>query len=133
MNLELNKKKVADFFSRFATKDIAGAMSMTSDQFTWWIGGKKELFPMAGVKTKAEMTALLENMLDRMQTGLTITPKAMIAEGDKVAVEAESYGVAGDGGIYNNEYHFLVVVRDGVIEEIKEYLDTMHTAHVFLR
>lgn len=133
MSLELNKKIVSEFLGCFASKDIAGAMGMTSGNFTWWIGGKKELFPLAGVKTKAEITALMEYMMARMRTGLTITVKAMIAEGDKVAVEAESYGVDGDGAIYNNEYHFLVVVRDGAIDEVKEYLDTMHMAHVFLR
>ncbi len=133
MNNEQKKALVADFMGRFATTDIDGAMAMTTDDFTWWIGGKKELFPMAGVKTKAEMIGLLKGMMGGMKTGLTITPKAWTVEGDRVALEAESYGVAGDGGVYNNEYHFLVLLRDGKIAQVKEYLDTMHTAHVFLK
>ena len=36
-----------------------------------------------------------------------------------------------NGRIYNNLYHFLFVVRDGKVLQVKEYLDTMHTNDVF--
>ena len=43
-----------------------------------------------------------------------------------VAVEAETLGTRADGKIYNNRYHYLVIVRDGMICERREYLDTIH-------
>ena len=130
MNIEDNKKVVADFLGRFGRKDVAGAMAMMTDDCTWWIGGKPKLFPLAGTKTKAQMTALLNELVLNMKHGLEITPKGMTAEGDKVAVEAQSYGEFPNGRIYNNEYHFLIRLSQGKIIEVREYLDTMHTAEV---
>ena len=61
-----------------------------------------------------------------------MTPKGLTAEGDRVAVEAESYGEMATGKIYNNLYHFLLEVRDGKIHAVREYLDTMHAKEVLL-
>ena len=52
------------------------------------------------------------------------------AEGERVAVEAESHGELNNGAIYNNHYHFLFIVRDGKITAIKEYNDTKHASDV---
>ncbi len=129
-NSERNKKLVADFFSHFGRKDVQGALDMMTPDATWWIGGKTELFPLAGTKTKAEIGAILFDLVPSSKDGLAITPHGMVAEGDKVAVEAESLGVLANGRTYNNFYHFLITVRDGKIAAVKEYLDTMHTADV---
>jgi ketosteroid isomerase-like protein len=48
-----------------------------------------------------------------------------------VAVETESYAALNNGNVYNNLYHFLFVVHDGKLFEVKEYLDTIHTNNVF--
>lgn len=130
MSLETNKQLVADFFARFGRKDVQGALDMMTTDATWWIGGKPALFPLCGLKTKSEIGELLFSLVPGTRDGLRITPKSMVAEGSKVACEAESYGVLGNGRTYNNEYHFLVEVRDGKIAAVKEYLDTMHTADV---
>jgi ketosteroid isomerase-like protein len=128
MSLEDNKKIVATFFECFGRKDIDGAMDMMHDDGTWWIGGKKEVFPIAGLKTKLEMKAILDSLVPISKDGLKIIPTGMTAEGDKVAVEAVSHAEFPSGFIYENEYHFLVTVRDGKVASVKEFLDTMHTA-----
>ena len=48
----------------------------------------------------------------------------MTAEGDRVAVEAESRGVHASGLPYNNYYHFLFRFRDGELVRLTEYMDT---------
>lgn len=130
MSLDANKKLVADFFAHFGRKDVQGALNMMSADATWWIGGKPALFPICGLKSKSEIGDLLNSLVPGTQDGLRITPKSMVAEGNKVACEAESYGVLANGRTYNNEYHFLLEIRDGKIASVKEYLDTMHTADV---
>lgn len=130
MNLEANKQLVADFFAHFKRKDVQGALDLMTADATWWIGGKPALFPICGLKTKAQIGELLNSLVPTTQDGLAITPKSMIAEGNKVACEAESLGVLGNGRTYNNEYHFLIEIRDGGISSVREYLDTMHTADV---
>lgn len=51
------------------------------------------------------------------------------AERDKVAVEALSHGTH-KGRAYENRYHFLFTIRNGLIHEVKEYNDTQHLAEV---
>jgi hypothetical protein len=54
----------------------------------------------------------------------------MTAEGDRVAIEAESFGRHVSGKTYNNKYHFVLRARGGKILEWREYMDTMHANDV---
>jgi ketosteroid isomerase-like protein len=60
-----------------------------------------------------------------------MTLKGAVAEGDKLALEAESYGELTNGRIYNQHYHFLIEFRDGKICAVREYLDTQHAHAVW--
>ena len=133
MSIEQNKKFVEQFLAKFGRKDIVGVLKDMSEDCTWWIGGKLDLFPLAGMKTKAQMVEILNSLVPPMKDGLEMRLRAMTAEGDRVAAEVESYGENPDGSVYNNEYHFLFIVRDGKMVQVKEYLDTQHTFAVFLQ
>jgi uncharacterized protein len=126
MTIEENKVVAAEFFARITAKDIAGALETLSDDATWWISGKPAVLPAAGVYNKEKIAGLFYRMADQLVNGLEMTVKGMIAEGDKVAVEVESYGELRNGTVYNNEYHMLMTIRDGQISEVREYLDTQH-------
>lgn len=54
----------------------------------------------------------------------------MIAEGERVAVEAESIGDHASGQIYNNLYHFMFEFRGGQLLRLKEYMDTERVTDV---
>jgi len=130
MGSEDNKKIVERFWTAFSATDIETASSLISDDgFTWWIAGKPGKFPLAGKRSKAEFFDLLKGVAGNSENGLKVTPLAWTAEGDRVALEAESYGVFG-GKVYNNFYHLLHIVRDGKIQSVKEYMDTMHANEV---
>jgi uncharacterized protein len=43
-----------------------------------------------------------------------------------VALEVESDGELLNGRRYNQQYHFLLTVREGKISAVREYLDTQH-------
>jgi uncharacterized protein len=126
MSLQDNKKLAADFFARLSANDIDGALDILTDDATWWIAGKPEQQPAAGVYHKEQISRLLHNMAGRLKNGLKLTVKGAVAEGDKVAVEVESYGELTNGRIYNQEYHVLMTIRDGKIGAVREYLDTQH-------
>ncbi|MGD0074015.1 MAG: nuclear transport factor 2 family protein [Candidatus Binataceae bacterium] len=127
MSTEQNKKMVLSFFEKFSANKMDEALAMLADTGTWWIAGT---FPLSGTKTKKEFAELLAGVLPVMPGGIKLTAKSMIAEGDKVAVEATSYGKHVNGKVYSNQYHFVFEFRDGKIQAVREYLDTMHTNDV---
>jgi ketosteroid isomerase-like protein len=126
MSVEQNKKLAREFFDRFTANDIAGALDIMTGDVSWWIAGKRDQLPAAGVYSKEQIAQLFHNMGGQLQNGLTMTVKSLIAEGDKVAVEVESHGELRNGRVYNQEYHFLLTISDGKISAVKEYLDTQH-------
>src|SRR5688572_24926536 len=130
MSAEKNKNVVLSFFENFSAGKVDAALAMLADTATWWVAGNPEKFVLAGTKTKAQFAELLNGIGAAMPKGLRVTPKGLTAEGDRVAVEAESYGETATGKIYNNLYHILFEVRDGKIQAVREYLNTMHAKEV---
>lgn len=126
MSIEQNKKLAAEFFGRFDANDVAGALGCLADDATWWIAGKPGAVPSAGTYSKRKVSRLVEDMFARLKDGMRMTVKGAIAEGDRVAIEVESRGELRNGRVYNNQYHFLLRIRDGKIAEVREYLDTQH-------
>ena len=132
MSIEENKKTVATFLGLISKWDLNGVFGMMTDDAMWWVGGTPPQFPIGGWKTKEEMRTILSPMGAQLKTPAIITIFDMVAEGDKVAVEAESNAIAANGRPYNNHYHFLAQVRNGKITQFKEYNDTLHVKNVFM-
>ena len=132
MSAEANKNLVLNFFENFSAGNVDAALALMADTATWWVAGKPDKFALAGTKTKAQFAELVQGIGAAMPKGLRVIPQGLTAEGDRVAAEAESYGEMATGKIYNNLYHFLFEVRDGKIQAVREYLDTMHAQEVLV-
>lgn len=132
MTSEQNKTLAIELFARFSASDIPGVLDLMSDDATWWIAGKPEAVSAGGVHSKDEMARMFRRMLKQLEDGLKMTVKGAIAEGDRVAVEVESFGRLRNGRVYNNQYHTLMTFRDGRIVEVREYLDTQHVLATWL-
>ncbi|HJQ22585.1 MAG TPA: nuclear transport factor 2 family protein [Blastocatellia bacterium] len=126
MSIEENKATARAFFDHFSAGDVAGALAIMADDATWWIAGKPDQQPAAGTYSKAKIARLFDNMGGQLPNGLKMTVKSLIAEDDRVALEVESLGELSNGRVYNQEYHFLLTLRDGKISGVREYLDTQH-------
>jgi ketosteroid isomerase-like protein len=98
--------------------------SILTDDVSWWVPGR-------GAVTKAEFKGMAEGFRKLLDGPFALTVKGVTAEGDRVAVEAESLGKLVNGKTYNNTYHFLFLFRDGKICQAKEYNDSQHAAEVF--
>lgn len=121
------KHVVQSFFDRFNEGDTAGAFALVSDAVSWWVPGT---LPFSGTKTKAEYLEVVGAIRRGFPNGFRLDVSSMIAEGDKVASEVASTGEHVNGKSYRNRYHFLFVVRDGAIVDVKEYMDTLHLAQL---
>jgi uncharacterized protein len=125
------KSVAVEFFARFSASDIAGALAMMTDDATWWIAGKPGTNPVIGTLSKERVARLFYRMVGQITDGLRMTVKGCIAEGNKAALEVESYGKLKNGRVYNQEYHTLLELRDGKICKVREYLDTQHVLAVW--
>ena len=132
MSAEANKQVVLSFFEHFSAGQVDAALALMADTATWWVAGNPDTFVLAGTKTKAQFAELVQGIGAAMPKGLRVTPKGLTVEGDRVAVEAESYGETATGKIYNNLYPFLFEVRDSKIQAVREYFDTMHAKEVLV-
>lgn len=126
-----NKALVTEFMEVFSKGDVNAILAMMDDSATWWVAGTME--GISGTKDKQGFGEMLGGMSEGVEGGaIRLTPEAFTAEGDRVAVETESYAELKNDRVYNNLYHFVFEVRDGKIQSIKEYLDTEHTRAIFL-
>ena len=124
MTLDANKQLAAKLFDRISANDIPGALDTLADDATWWIAGKPDAQPASGLHDKAWIAGLFQRMTSQLDGPMRMTVRGLVAEGDKVAAEVEGHGTLRDGRSYDQEYHFLMTLRDGKISAVREYLDT---------
>ncbi len=88
---------------------------------------------ISGVFNREQILQSAAGIFDVFPKGLTFTVLGMVAEGNKVAVEATSEGEHVSGQIYTNEYHFLFEFRGDKVLRLKEYMDTEQVTDVLCR
>ena len=116
-----NKALVIQFIDLLNQGDVSGFADMYHADGSVWTSGKTLI---SGSANKSQIEAAGAAIFDAFPQGLTFTIHGMVAEGDKVAVEAESKGMHSSGQLYNNHYHFLFEFKDGKVLSLKEYMDT---------
>lgn len=132
MSTEQNKQIVDNFFEKFSAADVVGALELLDDAVIWRAMGREGGLPMSGEMDKQMIGGLIKNVKSAFPNGMRLTPTGWTAEGDRVALEMESYAVKSNGIVYNNFYHFLVILSNSKITSLREYLDTLHVKQVFI-
>lgn len=116
-----NKARVARFFEALNAGDSRAIVESYAEDGAVWTSGRTMI---SGTFDKNQIRAASTAIFDAFPRGLKFTVHGMIAEGEKVAVEAESDGIHASGARYNNRYHFLFEFRGGKLVLLKEYMDT---------
>lgn len=127
-NLETNKAVVLAFWKAFSESRFADALGLLADNATWRVMGTTSI---SKTYTKAQFSELVYGIADSTEKGIQVTGTLLTAEGDRVTMEADSYGPMKSGKVYHNQYHFLHILRNGKIETVREYLDTEHVTEIF--
>lgn len=130
MAVEENKRIAREFFDALDRGDTQRVLDLYAEDATCWTAGT---LPFSGRHTMAELAPMMEGILGAFPEGLRFKITSMTAEEDRVAVEAESRGRHVSGRLYENQYHFLMVIRGGRVQEFKEYLDTMRADEVLVQ
>lgn len=70
------------------------------------------------------LTDIFDRLREKLDDRNTCVPARIHADGDFVIVEAKGQNQLKNGQRYDNEYCFVIRMRDGKMIEITEYLDT---------
>jgi len=123
MSVEANKTTAAAIVQGVATAQLDRTL-FTNDA-VWWMLGRGEL----PIDAFGEMQRKLTQQLLAGDGNMVV--HGIIAEGDRVAVEAEVSVPLRNGGTYHTDYHFLFRFRDGKVCQVKEYYDTAAAQQAF--
>ncbi len=112
-DIQTNKAVALDFLKSLETRP---RFDLVAPDARWWIQGY-------GFLSLAEFKALVERVAGtKAPSHMTI--RNVTAEQDRVAIECDGKGRQHDGRRYENTYHFLFFVRDGLVSEVHEHFDT---------
>jgi ketosteroid isomerase-like protein len=129
MSVDENKRIARELLEALGRADTKKVLELYAEDFELWTPGN---LPFSGIHTREEIAPMMDGILGAFPAGLSFAITGMTAEGDRVAVEAESRGEHASGELYHNRYHFLLVIRDGRIRRLKEYMDTLHAREVLV-
>jgi ketosteroid isomerase-like protein len=120
---------VLDFFKELANGDEA-CWERVADDANWKLIARATDYPYPSDYTKTSYRKLVADSANDFPTGLRFTITGTTAQDDRVALEAESYGLTRAGKLYNNLYHLLVLLEKDKIKTVREYLDSGHASEV---
>lgn len=117
-----NKKLVQDVFDQLARGNTAALSEAMAEDFHWVFPGDWSWSGSWGPKRVALgglLRPLMAQFADyRCEAGL------VIAEDDRVVVQARGHGTTTRGEQYHQTYCFIIRVTDGKISELVEHCDT---------
>jgi ketosteroid isomerase-like protein len=120
--IEANKALVYRYAQAVIDGDMDTIEALQHHDVQWWVLGQ-------GAMDRKRFNDLVRSgLLAAQQRSVRII--GITAEGERVAYEAEGEMVFADR-IYRNRYHNLLIVRDGLIVEGREYMDTRAAAEAF--
>ena len=121
-----NKGAVVEWFSALSEARYDDAWALMDPAAEYWVLRQRVAIPMADF---ADL--YVGHMKKTFVDGLRFNPTTLTAEEDRVAVLADSDGELVSGGRYDNKYHFLFRLRDGLISHVWEYGDTYQSWKAF--
>lgn len=120
MGAEENKAVVRSWFEAVNRGDEAAILAMTAEDFEFMTMARQPEWLL--YNWNREQFAKVPSTMSMVLTApIQLSIIAMTAEGDRVAVEAETDMEMLNGRRYNNAYHFVFKLRDGKFTEVREY------------
>ena len=121
-----NKGAVLEWFAALSEGRYDDAWAIMDPAAEYWVLRQRISIPMVEFAD-----VYVGHMKKTFVDGLRFMPGTMTAEDDRVAVLADSEGELVSGAQYDNKYHFLFQLRDGLITHVWEYGDTYQSWKAF--
>lgn len=131
MDLQMEKDRALTFLKNLDKPNVKELDGLLSNDVEFEMMGR--LPGITPIKGKDALLKGLPATLSQMfPNGLNLKFHTVIAEGNQVAIQAESDTTAGNGKKYANRYHFFFRFDGDRIAQIREYNDTNHVREVFM-
>jgi hypothetical protein len=121
-----NKAVVTQFFERMNAGDLDGSFGLLADDCTWFSLSSRKF------SGKEQMRAMIAHVNEAMlRAPIVQAITALTAEDNRVAALTEGAAEALNGARYDQRYHFLFELADGLITRLWEFNDTFHAREFF--
>jgi uncharacterized protein len=128
MTLEQQKELAVKFIKALEWPEAKILSAMVTEDFEFDPMGRLKQVPVLHGK---EAIRLMETNLQRaFPNRLAMRILTVIAEGNAVAIQAESEAITNKGRKYSNRYHFYIRFAGDKIALVREYNDTDHVRQV---
>lgn len=123
MSTSENKQVIQQAFDGLAKADPHAFVEAMADDLVWTIKGQSRVSGHYESKASVQ-NELIPALFANFATDYRNIPEDIIAEDDRVVVLAKGEVKTIRGEDYNNDYCFVIRMRDGKIVEVREYCDT---------
>jgi ketosteroid isomerase-like protein len=117
---EAHKRTVRRFFELFAAGHVPAVMALFHDYATYWFPTTRKTLTMP------ELAEGLTWIQSRLDGPIAFELGSMVADGNAVAVQLESFAKTVDGKQFNNLYHVYFEFEGDRVSRAREYNDTAH-------
>jgi ketosteroid isomerase-like protein len=122
--MTLQASYVRSLFANLENGRTEAFFDYVAEDVNWSVMGTH---PLAGTyQTKADFLAHTLNRLNKLlkEGGVVFRVTHLLVEDDTAAVEMESLSTATNGKPFNNTYCWIARFSDGIIVEVRAYLDS---------
>jgi ketosteroid isomerase-like protein len=116
-----NKDVVRAFFEALSASDFEAAFTLTASAGVIHLPQPRQTMQLSQWRVVYEAL-----MASQFPEGCRYEIHELIADGDRVCARTDSFAPMRGGGVYNNRYHWIIGLVDGLIVEIYESLDTLY-------
>jgi ketosteroid isomerase-like protein len=125
-----NKERVQHVMDAMARADLRPLFDAMADDVSWrWMGVSTWSKVFAG--KQAVVDELFGGAADTLSDSFGVEVHRILADGDCVVVEHTGRNATPDGRAYDNNYCWVLTLRDGLIREVREYMDTQLVTETF--
>jgi ketosteroid isomerase-like protein len=127
MSTQEDVQVVKDFFAAIGSGDKQRVLGLAAEDIQWIIPG--EGWPLAGThRGRADLAAALKKASEEIEMTYSKPPE-FVAQGDRVLVVGVATGkIKATNKPFKDEWVFDIIVRDGKLTRIQEYIDTQALA-----
>ena len=125
-----DQQRAKDIMAQLAEGHTGALFDAMAEDITWRV---------MGVDRWSRTFEGKQAVVNTLFGGAPVTPgpssrvvvHAIHGDGDAVVVEYSARNELPDGRLYENNYCWVFRFRDGLIREVREYIDTLHATETF--